>query len=271
MRGTSLHSLTTVQDRFAPILRAAGSEAAGLGDELFSVVDAVDSSAALNRALADPARTGEDKAALVRSLLADGFDQRVVDVLVSVVEQRWTTDRDLADAIEALAVEGLLVSAESRDALGTVENELFTIVRSLIGQPAARTALSDPGASSELRVRLIDAILGSGGDPVTRKLAERAAGHPRSERFVATLGRFGDVAAALRNRTVASVITGSEFSPAQLDRLAGLLRDAYGRPVQLNVTVDREFLGGLRIQIGSDVVDATMLARLADARRRMAG
>jgi F-type H+-transporting ATPase subunit delta len=65
------------------------------------------------------------------------------------------------------------------------------------------------------------------------------------------------------------VTTGAVLSQAQQDRLSALLERAYGRAVQLNVTVDPEVLGGLRVQVGADVVDSTVLSRLADARRRL--
>ena len=60
------------------------------------------------------------------------------------------------------------------------------------------------------------------------------------------------------------------LSAAQQDRLAALLESAYGTAVQLNVTVDPAVVGGLRIQVGSDVVDSTVLCRLAAARRQLA-
>ena len=55
MRGTSLASLTAAQERFAPVLTAAGKQAADLGEQLFAVVDALDSSGSLRRTLSDPA------------------------------------------------------------------------------------------------------------------------------------------------------------------------------------------------------------------------
>ena len=69
---------------------------------------------------------------------------------------------------------------------------------------------------------------------------------------------------------MASVTSGSELSQAQMDRLGAILQQTYGRELQLNVTVDPEIIGGLRIQVGADVVDSTVLAKLADARRRLA-
>ena len=45
----------------------------------------------------------------------------------------------------------------------------------------------------------------------------------------------------------------------------------YGRPVHLNVVVDPEVIGGMRVEIGDDVIDGTVASRLDDARRRLAG
>ncbi|HVQ23076.1 MAG TPA: F0F1 ATP synthase subunit delta, partial [Candidatus Saccharimonadia bacterium] len=102
------------------------------------------------------------------------------------------------------------------------------------------------------------------------QVARRATASPRGKRFVATLGAVAELAAERRNRLVASVTSGSELSQAQMDRLGSILQQAYGQDLQLNVTVDPEIIGGLRIQVGADVVDSTVLARLADARRRLA-
>lgn len=270
MRGTSLRSLSVVQDEFAPVLRAAGDESAELGEQLFIVLDALDSSRSLGRSLADPSRAVEDKVTLVRSLLAGGFDPRVVAVLESIAEQRWVADVDVADAVERLAVETTLHAAEVRDQLAVVEDELFTIMRALIDSKETREVLSDPVVSIENRVELLESILAGRGDEISRLLAVRATRSPRGRRFNAILGWYGDIAAEMRNRMVAAVITGSQFSAEQLGRLESLLGEAYGREIQMNVTVDPTVLGGLRIQIGSEVMDATVLSRLVDAKRKMA-
>lgn len=271
MRGTSQRSLDAVLERVRPVMAAAGSETVALGEQLFAVLDAMDSSSSLRRSLADPSREAADKAGLVRGLLGEQFDERVVDTLVSLVTQRWTADADLAEAIEAMAVEAMLTDAERRDQLATVEDELFTITRSFIGAREARAALTEPGVSPERRVGLLRAVLGDRGDAVTRALAERATLRPRGRRFVATLTWYGQIAATMRRRLIATVHSGTELEPAQVARLEALLAQAYGRAIQLNLVHDDTLLAGLRIQVGDEVVDATVLTRLAEARRRLAG
>ncbi|QIK83997.1 F0F1 ATP synthase subunit delta [Sanguibacter sp. HDW7] len=271
MRGTSQRSLEVVRAGFAPVLRDAGEGAAELGEQLFTVLDALDGSAALLRGLADPARDAAAKAGLVRGILGGKADDRVVAVLVDLVAQRWSADADLAEAVEDLAVGATLASARSRGTLETVENELFTIVRSLIGSPAdVRAMLSNPGVSVADRIRLLDAILAGRGDEATRGLARRAAGLRGGRRFVATLSWYMEIAAAMRDRLVGLATVTAPLSEAQTDRLGTLLAQAYGKPVQLNVVVDPSVVGGLRIQVGDDIVEATVLARMADARRRLA-
>ena len=57
MRGTSGASLAQAQERFEPVLRAAGEGAFALGEQLLTVAGALDASAPLRRApRASPAR-----------------------------------------------------------------------------------------------------------------------------------------------------------------------------------------------------------------------
>ncbi|MBD8080095.1 F0F1 ATP synthase subunit delta [Cellulosimicrobium arenosum] len=269
MRGTSGTSQTQAQERFEPVLRSAGADALALGEQLFAVAAALDASTPLRRSLSDPARSGEDKAALVAGVLGNGFDGRVVDLVSGLVRSRWSSDRDLADAVERLGLDAVLASAQSRDALETVEDELFRLSQALVGQRDARQLLSDTSVDPERRASFVRGLVAGKVDQATQVLVEHAARALRGRRFVQTLGRVGDLAAERRNRLVAAVTAADVLTQAQLARLGGLLERAYGRAVQLNVSVDPAVLGGLRIQVGADVVDSTVLSRLADARRRL--
>jgi F-type H+-transporting ATPase subunit delta len=62
-----------------------------------------------------------------------------------------------------------------------------------------------------------------------------------------------------------------ELSDADRQRLQGALARQYDRPVHLNVVVDPEVVGGVKVEIGDDVIDGTVASRLDDARRRLAG
>lgn len=270
MRGTSRAALQAAEDRFVPVLQAAGTQARTLGGELFQLVDALDSSGSLRRTLADPSLGADAKAALAARLLG-AADARTVEVVQVLVRARWSADEDLADAVERLAFLAVLHAAQSDGVLGTVEEELFTVVRSLAGQREVRRSLLDPAYPAQARGALAENLLGGGGTAVTRAVVRRAAEAPRGRQFVTTLQHVGDLVAEMRSREVATVTTAAPLSTVQRDRLTDLVGRALGRAVQLNVVVDRDVVGGLRVQAGPDVIDATVLARLADARRQLVG
>jgi F-type H+-transporting ATPase subunit delta len=251
------------------VLRAAGAEGLLLGEQLFALVDALDSSGSLRRTLTDPSADGEAKAALVARLLT-AADPRVVEAAQGLVRARWSAEDDLADAVEQLAFSAVLASAEADGTIEQVQEELFRIGRALAGQREVRRRLYDDTLHAEARGQLVDRLLNGTGARVTQVLARRAAVAPRGRRYVATLGHIGDLVAARRSRTVATVTTAADLGTAQRERLADILARAYGREMQVQVLVDPHVLGGLRVQVGPEVIDATVLARLADARRRLA-
>jgi len=269
MRGTSRASLDAAEDRFEPVLRAAGAKASVLGEQLLAVVDALDHSGSLRRTLADPSIPAEPKKAVVAQILA-GAEPEAVEAVQELVASRWSSDGDLADAVEHLALHAVLAEAESRGALERVEEELFRLTRALVGQREVRQTLFDDTIPGEARAELVDKILAGRADAVTDKIARRAAAAPRGRRYVATLGHVSDLIAERRRRQVATVTTATALTQAQRDRLGSILERAYGREVQINEIHDAQVLGGLRIQVGPNVVDSTVLARLADARRRVA-
>ena len=271
MRGSSGASLAAVKAAYEPVLRAAGADAATLGAQLFSVVDALDGSGSLRRAVSDPARSGQSKAALVATLLGDRVDSRVVDVVSALARARWSGEEDFTASVEELAADSVLASAQSAGTLEQVEDELFRFDRLLIGQRDLRRALTDRTVDSSRRSALVRTLLEGKVEPSTLQLVVRAAVAPRGRTMSGALGLLGRLAAQRRELLVAAVTCASPLTLAQMDRLRRILESAYGRSVQLNVSVDPEVVGGLRVQVGAEVVDSTVLSRLDDARRRLAG
>ncbi len=269
MRGTSRASLAAVEDRWEPVVAAAGADALSLADELFALVDALDASGSLRRVLTDPSTKAPAKAAVAARLLQRA-DARTVAVVQDLAAARWSDENDLAPAASRLAQVAALAAAESAGQLDRVEEELFEITRALAGQRELRRTLHDASVQPAARAALIDDVLGSAFSAPTRLLARRAAAAPRGRRFVAQMGDMMDLIAERRGRRVATVTVAAPLDGPQRERLAALLERALGRRAQLNVVVDPTVVGGLRVQSGPDVIDATVLARLADARRQLA-
>jgi F-type H+-transporting ATPase subunit delta len=270
MRGTSQASRDAVLEAFDPVATAAGKDALTIAEQLYSVVDVLDSSGSLRRALTDPARLGHDKAELVDALFGK-LDPRVVDVLKDLVHARWSDDKDLPESIEYAGAHALFAYADTSGELGAVEEELFRVERILTANRDLLTAMSNRSATKEARLSVFHDVLGGKLSEVTDAMLERTVGVPRGRRLVPTINILLEAAARRRNRIVANVTAAVELSAAQRTRLAKVLGEAYGRDIQINANVDREVLGGIRVQVGAEVVDGTVLARLDDARRRLVG
>ncbi len=61
------------------------------------------------------------------------------------------------------------------------------------------------------------------------------------------------------------------LSQEQVDRLTAALTAQYDRAIHTNLIVDPRVVGGVRIEVAGEVIDGTILTRLQDARRGMAG
>ena len=85
------------------------------------------------------------------------------------------------------------------------------------------------------------------------------------------LKAYQDVAADVHGENVATVRVAHPLSDADRQRLTDALARQYGRDVHLNVVVDPEVIGGIKVEIDDDVIDGTVASRLDEARRKLAG
>ncbi|HEV3405654.1 MAG TPA: F0F1 ATP synthase subunit delta, partial [Candidatus Dormibacteraeota bacterium] len=78
--------------------------------------------------------------------------------------------------------------------------------------------------------------------------------------------RLSDDAAG---RVRATATTAVELSTDVRDDIRRDLSERLNKDVRLSVVVDPRILGGLRLQFGDHVIDATVATRLAQLRRRL--
>lgn len=261
--------LPSVAQRVESVLPVAGP--LGIGDALFAVAALLDAQPSLRAALTDPARSGDDKAQLVQSLLAGKAPEQVIDLLSGMARSRWSSMRDLADATARLGVEAVLVSAQRHDRLDEVQDELFRFARTVASSPDLRLSLTDRALPVERKSDVLTALLQERTTVEAARLIVHAVTEPRGRSLEVNLERLADAAAARRERQVATVTAAVPLTEAQRDRLSRVLAAQLGYDVQLNVLIDPEVVGGLRVAIGDEVVDGTLATQLDGARRRIAG
>ncbi len=271
VQGVSRGSLAAGQERLEALLAVAGTDAARVGEDLLGVTDLLASSPGLRRALTDPSRDGDAKAGLVTSLLGSRIGTSGADVVAGLARARWSRPGDLTDAVEALAVAAVLAGAEGAGRLDAVEDELFRFARTVAGDNALRDAFSARTAGADRKAALVRTLLAGRAAPETVRLAVQAATNPRGTRTESVLEGFVEAAARRRRQLVAEVTSAVPLDADRRDRLAAALRRLYGREIRLNVDVDPHVVGGLRVQVGGELIDGTVSGRLDEARRRLAG
>ncbi|MBF8191015.1 F0F1 ATP synthase subunit delta [Nonomuraea sp. K274] len=269
MRGLSRTSMAEVEERFNA---AAGSADLGtLSDELFAVTDLLDREHGLRRALSDPSRAAEQKAHIVRTLLEGKVGESAIGTTEAAVSARWSRAGDLADVLERLGVVAAAAEAESQSRLDEVEDEIFRFGRIVAGNPDLRRALADAAAPEAGKRELLSDLLGGKVAPTSLRLITQLVVHPRGRSLEAGLEEVGRLVAQQRQRLVAVVRSAVELSEAQKERLMAWLRSSYGRDVHLNVEVDKRVLGGFSVRIGDEIIDTTIVGRIEEVRRRLAG
>lgn len=266
---------TTSESRDQAVSRleaSLGQADLGLSKELFAVLDLLDENAALRRALTDPARPAEAKQALVASLLNGKVSPQAIQIVSELATSRWSDERDLGDTLEELAATVAIAVAERSGSQGldALQAELLAFNDAVASEHDLMWAIEDKAASDAAKVALAGKLV-PGASDVARTLIEQAVTHPRGLRATALVGRFAQLVAKRQRRWIATVSVTRPLTDEQRGRLEAGLNALYGRELRLNVVKDPSLVGGLRVEVGDEVVDATAASRLAELRRRLVG
>lgn len=266
-RGASADALATLTGELDARLQS-GADAARVGGDLFQVTQLLRGEPGLRRIATDASVEGSAKQELVRQILSGKVDPVVLDLVASAVGHRWTAPRDLADAIERLS-EIATVRSAGADA-SRLSDELFEVEQVVAHNAELRDALSNGNRSTADKVALVRSLLEGKALPSTTTLVEQSLSS--SYRTVGTaLATYQKVAAEAADKSAATVRVAHPLSDADRQRLTDVLSRQYSRSIHLNVIVDPSVVGGLRVELGDEVIDGTIVGRLDDARRKLAG
>ena len=238
------------------------------GDGLLDSGRVIGDSAQLLSALVDPAADAAAKATLVAAVFSAKLTPTALDLLQSVAAARWSSHSDLLAGIEEL---GLRAVAASAPVAGAVEAELFEFGTAVASNGELELALASKLGAISAKVGLVDSLLTGKVSEQTLVIVRHLVQQPRGRRIGALLRFAATVVADEGGTAIATVSTAELLSAAQLERLRASLTARYGRTLTINQVVDRAIVGGVRVQIGDDVIDGTIATRLKDLRLQLAG
>ena len=258
------------RDSLAPKLRDTREDAWRIGNELFTITKVLDDSIQLERALTDPSRPVADKVAVLKELLGDNAHPMTMEIMTDLVSRRWSRARDIANAVEDFGVDAMMYYADATDATLQVSIELSELHSALLNLPVVRAKLYDYQATSEARVKLFREVFsGKTLNKVTMRLAEHATCNLRRRRYLETIQWLINKFSRHMGESMVTVTTATPLKKEQIKRLVEVYSAKVGRQVHINSVVDPTVLGGMRIRVGDEVTDNTVVAQLQNLHRKV--
>jgi F-type H+-transporting ATPase subunit delta len=273
MRSASREALASLRRHREEILGRSASAATltGLASDLYAVAELLVAQPRLRRAVGDPASAPDGRAQLIGGLLAGKIGRPAVAIAEAAVRERWSSAWDLTDALELAGDDALFAAAENEGASDQVEDELFRFERILSDHSQLTTLLDEDSVEDSRRIALLEQVLEGKVHPVTLALLRHAVVSGRKRSVTLAIDDLLDEAAALRERSVARVMSAVELTDAQQARLGAALSEMYGRTISIRTAVDPAVVGGLVVRVGEELIDGSIATRLAAARSALAG
>ena len=179
-----------------------------------------------------------------------------------VVDTAWCSMlRDACDVIDAALAELIAVASDLARLRALIESS-----------PEARQVIRSPLIPRAQQSKMMDAVLDAAG---LCDLARRFVGVVVRNRRLAQLPVFIDsfesLLARRRGDLEAEVVSAVPLTQAQRNAISGAIPGATGRKVRLVEKVDPRLVGGLRVKVGSRLVDSSISAKLSRLQLAMKG
>ena len=258
------------RDSLAPKLRDTREDAWRIGNELFTITNVLDHTVQLERALTDPSRPVDDKIGVLKELIGAQAHPMTLEIMSDLVGRKWSRAAHIANAVEDFGVDAMMYYADATDATLQVSIELSELHSALLNLPVVRAKLYDYQATSEARVKLFREVFsGKTLNKVTMRLAEHATCNLRRRRYLETIQWLINKFSRHMGESMVTVTTATPLKKEQIKRLVEVYSAKVGRQVHINSVVDPTVLGGMRIQVGDEVTDNTVVAQLQNLHRKV--
>ena len=252
-------------------LASAKGVTRGTGEQLLSAGRDIAGSPQLRALLADPSVEMAEKTGLIGRIFSS-LDSSAASLLGALVGARWSNSDQLIDGIEQIGIRAIAVSAGGSDTAATdIEGELFAFSRAVSSDPELELAVGSKLGDPAGKAALVDSLLSGKAHPSTLSIVRHLVQSPRGRRIGELLALAADIVADASGGVVANVTAAAPLSAAQLASLTATLTAQYGREPRIAVRVDPSVIGGLRVQVGDDVIDGTIASRLSELRLQLAG
>lgn len=167
--------------------------------------------------------------------------------------------------------QALFSLAQEQNATDAVVGDLRKFTAMLAESADLRRLVASPVFSAEDQMKAIAALLGAAGiGGLTANFVKLVASKRRLFVLSDMIRAFNALNDRTKGVTHAQVIVAEPLSPDHTKALEEALRQVSGgSTVKVNVNVDPSIIGGIVVQLGSRMVDASLKTKLNSLRTRM--
>jgi len=165
--------------------------------------------------------------------------------------------------------ESLFEVARGRDRLDPIGENLAQFADALAKQREMQVFLFSPHFSSAEKADGLRRALG-GAEPEFVNFLELLIEKHRMTEVFRVRREFEELWKRERRRIDVTVTSAAELDPAVVEKIGGEIERQTGQRVDLASRVDEEILGGIVLQVGNMVLDASIRSRLEKLRKSVA-
>jgi len=136
--------------------------------------------------------------------------------------------------------------------------EGLALLAAVAADERVRSILSDPRVSAAQKKELFASIAGDRLDDMSRNLLAVLVDNRREELIGAISGQFDELKREHERVVKARITSAQPLTDAQRSDIVAALERRYGKKVEAELDVDPELLGGARVQVGDQVIHASV-------------
>ena len=153
--------------------------------------------------------------------------------------------------------------ASDENQVAAVEADLKSLKAALADSRELRVLVGSPAFSAEDKGKGLVAIaVKAKFNMTTIKFLGLLASNGRADALASVITGYEALAAKARGAISAEVTTAVALSAAQAKGVAAALRQALGKDPEIATRVDPAILGGIKVQVGSRLFDASLKSKL---------
>jgi F-type H+-transporting ATPase subunit delta len=136
----------------------------------------------------------------------------------------------------------------------------------IAGDAGLRQFAADPKVTDEQVITLVSAVAGSDLSPKLKNLLDVVVDNGRLAVLPEIASQFRSLVNDRGGMADAHIVSAFPLDATQQADLAKVLEKRFGRQLKTAVTVDSSLIGGVRVTVGDEVLDTSIVARLEQMR-----